>query len=68
MRDKLIDMLWELNDHVYPDYDTKADEILSLFDVSISEGYFCDYCEEERTLNKNKVCCKCTAMLYPNRN
>jgi len=34
MRDKLIEMLWELNDHVYADYDAKADEILSLFNVS----------------------------------
>ena len=47
----------------------EADKILlALHDVSISEGDLCDYCEEERTLNKNKVCCKCTAMLYPNRN
>jgi hypothetical protein len=31
MRDKLIDILWELNNHKYPNYEDKADEILSLF-------------------------------------
>jgi hypothetical protein len=33
MRDKLIDILWELDNHKYPNYEDKADEILSLFNV-----------------------------------
>jgi hypothetical protein len=33
MRDKLIDILWELDNHKYPNYEDKADEIFSLFNV-----------------------------------
>ena len=62
MRDKLIDMLWELNDHVYPDYDTKADEILSLFGVS-----YCEHTPDKSKIDNSTLedvpCLKCGKMV-----
>jgi hypothetical protein len=34
MEEKLLELIWELNDYKYPDYNKKADEIFRLFVVS----------------------------------
>jgi hypothetical protein len=31
MKEKLLELIWELNDNKYPDYNKKADEIFRLF-------------------------------------
>lgn len=34
MKEKLLELLWDLENYKYPEYDKKADEILRLFSVS----------------------------------
>ena len=36
MKEKLLELLWDLQNYKYPNYDKKADEILRLFSVSNS--------------------------------
>jgi hypothetical protein len=63
MRDKLIDILWELDNHKYPNYEDKADEILSLFNVVVPKGTLCRSCKSDDVyscfLTDVKVCNKC---------
>lgn len=45
MKEKLLKLLWDLENYKYPDYDKKADEILLLFNVSgQSKQLVCTFC------------------------
>lgn len=62
MKEKLLELLWDLEKEKYPDYNKKADEIIALFNVSslkckckhisiswnvLSESYLCNNCQAE---------------------
>ena len=43
MKEKLLELLWDLENYKYPDYNKKADEILLLFSVVWRSEQVCQW-------------------------
>jgi hypothetical protein len=59
MKEKILELLWDLENYKYPDYNKKADEILLLFNVIKNEVTVCFYIWHKTEIFTDGCCSKC---------